>query len=240
MKTLTWAIIGATSSIAKAFAHLAASKKHPLILIARDKEELQIMEQDLRLRYKVSVESYVCDLTEDISPLLNRLQQKKEELALFIAASIIFTNEELNDNTILELVRLNVQSLSLFIWSYLQKKQSEQRIIYLSSVAGSRGRAKNSLYGGTKAAIDIYLQGLQQAANPNLHISILRLGYIDTVQTYGKPGIFYASTSENCAKACWKASYKDKRVSYFPFFWRYIMLLMRQLPFFLYRKLAKL
>ena len=98
-------------------------------------------------------------------------------------------------------------------------KQKQHTILYLSSVAACRGRAKNSLYGASKTAIEIYLQGLQQAATKQQHITIARLGFIDTKQTYGVPGIFYAAPPKECAEACWKAIKRKKRLFYFPKFW---------------------
>lgn len=236
LKPLTWVIVGATSSIAKAFAHTAAGAGHALLLIARDKDELKVIARDLRLRHRVQCDYYVLDLTQDITVFLTSLAHKSFDIALFIAASIQYSNEELTNTHIETLVRVNVLNSTKIILAYLQKKQKSHRLIYLSSVAGLRGRAKNSLYGGSKAAIDVYLQGIQQLGTPEQVITIARLGFIDTVQTYGQPGIFYASPPISCAKACWKASSKGKRIIYYPSFWRFLMLIIRNLPFFLFRR----
>lgn len=233
---VTWVIVGATSAIAKAFAHLVASKGHSLLLVARDDVELNIEAADLRLRYRVACEVLRCDLAIEGERLFSRLQATSDELALFIAASDIVENNELTLKRINSLLQVNVISITQLIYTYLQKNQSQHRIIYLSSVASCRGRSKNSLYGGSKAAIEIYLQGIQQSAPPSVHITIAKLGFIDTIQTYGLPGIFYASPPVNCALACWQASYANKRVIYHPFFWRYLMIIITHLPFFFFKR----
>lgn len=235
IRPITWVIVGATSSIAKAFAHIAARAGHALLLIARDKYELEIIAQDLRIRHRIQCDYYVLDLSEDISVFLTSLAHKPQKLALFIAASIQYSNDELTNPHIQTLVQVNVLNSTKLIWSYLQKKQKSHRLIYLSSVASLRGRAKNSLYGGSKSAIDVYLQGIQQSATSRQVITILRLGFIDTVQTYGQPGIFYASSPISCAKACWKASSKGMRIKYYPSFWRFLMLIIKNLPFVIFR-----
>jgi short-subunit dehydrogenase len=69
---------------------------------------------------------------------------------------------------------------------------------------------------------------------------MVRLGFIDTQQTYGQKGIFYAASPESCAKFCFKAIHKGKRLSYYPGFWRYLMMLIQNMPFRLYKRMAHL
>lgn len=237
MKNRTWVILGATSIIAEQFAHLAAKNGYDLLLVARDLEQLNIISADLCLRYKVNCEFIVADFSADLDCLLQRLNAREEEFDLFFAYSLIFENSVLTQQNLAELLQVNVISISQLIHAYLQKPQTNYQLVFLSSVAACRGRAKNSLYGGSKAAIETYLEGLQQAANKNTKILIARLGFIDSRQTYNSEGIFYASPPAACAKACWQASYAGKRLIYHPFFWRYIMLVIRKLPFFLYQKM---
>ncbi|MBA3536857.1 MAG: SDR family NAD(P)-dependent oxidoreductase [Tatlockia sp.] len=237
MKARTWMILGATSIIAEEFAQLAAKAGYSLILAGRNKDQLGIIAADLRLRYQVNCEILISDFSSNLSDILTFLVDSSMELDLFIALSTIIENANLNQNNIEELVNINVLSTVQIINTYIHKSQTEHRLIFLSSVAACRGRAKNSLYGGSKALIELYLEGLGQESAGKLQITIARLGFIDTAQTYGSPGIFYASPPKSCAKACWKASYAGKRQIYHPFFWRYIMAIMRRLPFFIYKNL---
>ncbi|KTD25008.1 oxidoreductase [Legionella lansingensis] len=233
----TWVILGATSIIAEEFAHLAAHAKQNLLLVGRNLRQLEIIAANIRLRYQVDCALLCTDMVADLTHLLDLFQQKPEELDLFFAYSSMAQNSELDSKTITELVNTNVLSTIQLIHAYLQRPQVSFHLVFLSSVAACRGRAKNSLYGGSKAAIEIYLQGLQQTTRDNLFITIAKLGFIDTVQTYGVSGIFYASPPKACAKACWKAAKSGKRLIYHPFFWRPIMAIIRCLPFFVYRRL---
>lgn len=237
MKTRTWMILGATSTIAEAFAQLAAQSGFSLILTGRNKAQLEIIAADLRLRYQVNSEIQICDFSQNFTDILNFLADDLREIDLFIAFSSIVENSNLNQNNIEELIKINALSTVQLINAYINKPQNEHRLIFLSSVAACRGRAKNSLYGGSKAFIEIYLEGLQQKYGGKRPITIARLGFIDTVQTFGSAGIFYASPPKVCAKACWRASYAGKRLIYHPFFWRFIMGIIRHLPFFIYKRL---
>ena len=237
MKTRTWMILGATSIIAEEFAQLAAQAGNSLILVGRNVSQLNLIAADLALRYRVKTEVLISDFCKDISPLLSFINTNSEEIDLFIAFSSIIDNNALNPTNIEQLVKVNVLSTVQIIQAYIIKAQSQHRLIFLSSVAACRGRAKNSLYGGSKALIETFLAGLEQASAGKLHLTIARLGFIDTVQTFGSPGIFYASPPKTCAKACWRASYTGKRLIYHPFFWRFIMAIISRLPFFIYKKM---
>lgn len=236
MTTRTWLIIGATSIIAENFAHIAAQNGYNLFLVGRDKEQLEVLTQDIIVRYQIACKAITLDLiqSDQISTLMSQLPI---EVDLFLAHSDFTLNEELHENSIHHLININVLSTALLIDSYLKRDQKHYHLIYLSSVAACRGRAKNSLYGGTKRAIELYLEGLQQKALANCHISIARLGFIDTKQTYGLEGIFYAAPPKKCAQACWKMLYKNKRCFYYPKFWQMIMAIICYLPFGIYKKL---
>ena len=239
MKTRTWVILGATSIIAKEFAHLAARSGHTLLLIGRNQAQLAIIAADITLRYAVHCDVIPADLSTNIRPLINMLGHYKN-IDLFIAHSAMINNDKLCSDTITELLNTNITNTIQLIHAYWHKKQTQHRLLFVSSVAACKGRAKNSLYGASKAAIEIYLQGLQQAASNSQHITIAKLGFIDTQNTYGEPGIFYASPPKACAKACWQALKANKRALYHPFFWRHIMGIITHLPFCIYKRMGKL
>lgn len=234
----TWVILGATSIIAAEFAHLAANAGHNLILVGRDTLQLDVISDDLSLRYPIHCEVITADFSEDFTALTDILRTEKKDFSLFVAHSFILENNQINADNIKTLVKTNILSTVEMIHAYLQKPQSFHQLVFLSSVAACKGRSKNSLYGGSKAAVDTYLQGLQQAASKSISITIARLGFIDTAQTYGLPGIFYASPPKKCAKACWKATQSGRRLIYHPFFWRLIMGIVVRLPFFLYKRMG--
>jgi len=236
MKTKRWVIVGATSAIAQAFAHTVAATGANLLLIARDVQELEIIANDCRLRHHIDCETLCIDLQQNISPLLGRLQNEQEELFVLLAASTIIVNASLDSQNIDTMLQVNALALSQIIHGYWQKKQSTHRLIFLSSVAACCGRNKNSLYGGSKALIETYLQGLQQQASKTQHLTIARLGFIDTVQTFGMKGIFYAAAPKDCAQACYRANLRGNRLIYFPFFWRPLMWIIGHVPFQLFRR----
>ncbi|MCW8469190.1 SDR family NAD(P)-dependent oxidoreductase [Fluoribacter gormanii] len=240
MTQRTWVILGATSIIAEKFAHIAAQSGHQLLLVGRQQKQLDLIANDIKLRYQVSCDVLVLDLIEQVNDLLAVFKKENRELDLLIAHSDFTDNDHLNIETISQLIKVNILTTTLLIHTYLSRQQKEYNLLFLSSVAACRGRAKNSLYGASKANIEIYLQGLQQAASSNQHITIARLGFIDTKQTYGIPGIFYAAPPDGCAQACWNALIHKKRMFYYPYFWKIIMGIITRLPFFVYKKMGRI
>lgn len=236
MTKATWLILGATSSIAQEFAHLVAKEGHDMFLVGRNIKEIERIANDLRIRYTITCQAFFSDFENDITPLLQLIIEQRE-FSLFIAHSLILENRQLNQNNIQSMITINILSTVQIIHAYLSKPQSTYQLLFLSSVAASIGRGKNSLYGGTKAAIELYLSGLQQIAPANQVITLARLGFIDTRATYGLSGVFYAASPKTCAWACLQALKKKKRLIYFPFFWRYLMAFIKLLPFRVFKRL---
>lgn len=237
MTQRTWVILGATSIIAEEFAHCAAKAGNHLRLVGRDEEQLQLIAHDIECRFHVPCDVVLMDMTKPASKLLTIIKPETQELDLFIAHSDFSGNEGLSAEIISQLIQINITATIQLIHAYLQIPQSQHHLLFLSSVAACRGRAKNSLYGASKAAVEIYLQGIQQAATQTRHITVARLGFIDTRQTFGLPGIFYAAPPKKCAQTCWNAMRKHKRMFYYPRFWRLIMAIMTRIPFFIYKKM---
>ena len=239
MAKRTWIILGATSIIAEHFAHLAAKKGCALCLVGRNKEQLALIAEDIKLRYRIACDCYPLDLMSVPSDLLLILKSISgaQELDLFIAHNEEVLNADLNALIIERMVRINILSTVAIIQQYLELSQKSYHVLYLSSVAACRGRAKNSLYGASKAAVEVYIEGLQHMASLNKTFTIARLGFIDTKRTYGVPGVFYAASPQKCAQACWQALDNKKRLFYYPYFWTFIATLLKSLPFFLSKRL---
>ena len=240
MTQRTWVIVGATSIIAEEFAHLVAGAGHALRLVGRDSDQLELIAKDIKLRHHVPCETLFFDSTKQPEYIVTPANLGEGEFDLFIALSDSTDNAHLNNQSITQLIGVNVLVTTLLIHAYLNTHQTQHHLLYLSSVAACRGRAKNSLYGASKAAIEIYLEGLQQAASQHQHITIAKLGFIDTKQTYGVSGIFYAAPPAACAKACLHAMNRKRRRCYYPSFWRAIMAIITRLPFFIYKKMRSI
>ena len=101
----------------------------------------------------------------------------------------------------------------------------------LSSVAGDRGRQSNYIYGASKAGLSAYLQGLRNRMYTlGVQVTTIKPGFMDTKMTFGLPGLFLVASPEQAGRAIHQAIRKKKDVAYVPWFWRYIMLIIRHVP----------
>jgi decaprenylphospho-beta-D-erythro-pentofuranosid-2-ulose 2-reductase len=98
-------------------------------------------------------------------------------------------------------------------------------------VAGDRGRATNYAYGAAKGALEIFMSGLRQRLHPSgVQVLLVKPGFVDTPMTADFPkGPLWASP-ERVAQDIVRAMAKGRSVIYTPWFWRWIMLIIRHLP----------
>ena len=129
------------------------------------------------------------------------------------------------------------------ILGHLSKAMAERgtgTIIGISSVAGDRGRGSNYVYGSAKAGMTAYLDGLRNYLfSKGVHVVTVIPGYVDTKMKAGKPtpGIVTASV-DDVAKAVFRAYSGKKNRVYVISIWRWIMLIIRNIPEFIFKRMS--
>jgi short-subunit dehydrogenase len=111
----------------------------------------------------------------------------------------------------------------------------------ISSVAGDRGRQSNYVYGAAKSGLDAYLQGLRNRLfKSGVQVLTIKPGFVDSPMTAhieGRGGALWAQP-EDIAQGIVKAIEKRKDVVYLPGFWALIMLIVRSVPEWLFKRLS--
>lgn len=122
--------------------------------------------------------------------------------------------------------------------NYLEGRGEPAGIIGISSVAGDRGRQSNYVYGAAKGGLSLFLQGLRNRLSATaVHVLTVKPGFIDTPMTEGLDGLFLVASPERVATDIVRAFESRRDVIYTPWFWRYIMLVVRLIPERLFKKL---
>jgi short-subunit dehydrogenase len=112
-------------------------------------------------------------------------------------------------------------------------------IVGVGSVAGDRGRVGNYVYGAAKAGFATYLSGLRnRLTRAGGHVVTVKPGFVDTAMTWGIEGMFLVAPPEKVANDILRAVTKKRNVIYTPFFWRYIMLIIRSIPEPIFKKMS--
>jgi decaprenylphospho-beta-D-erythro-pentofuranosid-2-ulose 2-reductase len=118
------------------------------------------------------------------------------------------------------------------------RQQGHGSIVMLSSVAGERVRKGNPVYGGAKAGIDGFAQGLGDAlVADGVHMLIVRPGFVHSKMTVGLKAAPFSTTPEEVAEATVKGLRAKRRMIWVPGILRYVFSVLRHLPGPVWRRL---
>ncbi|MDX1491111.1 MAG: SDR family oxidoreductase [Pseudohongiellaceae bacterium] len=239
-------IIGANSAIAKACArHYAAAACH-LYLLGRDKRKLEIQEGDLSVRGAKKVDLAVLD-SDSLDEQQSALEQAKKTLGVIdlvlICHGVLPDQQRCENDFSYALQQFHTNTTStLSLLNLLAPMMSEQgkgTIAVITSVAGDRGRQSNYYYGASKGAVSIFIQGLRgKLFSKGISVIDIKPGFVDTPMTneIEKGGPLW-STPERVAQSITKGIDKGKPCIYAPGYWRYILLVVRLVPEFIFKRL---
>lgn len=242
-------IFGATSTIASACARLWTSKGCHLFLIGRNKDKLSSLVDDLSVRASDGqlIKSIVADLNqldrhEEIINTAEKIIGPPD--IIFIAYGSLPDQEFCQSSaskTCSEIMTNFTSIVSLLTYSANRLEQEKQGVIaVISSVAGDRGRKNNYIYGAAKGGLTIFLQGLRNRLyTTGIHVITIKPGFVDTQMTarFVKKSILWARP-EGIATGIIQAIEKRKDVVYLPLFWRFIMLVIQNIPEYLFKRLS--
>jgi len=238
-------IIGATSAIAQSVARLYLSHNVNFTLVARNKDKLNIVSQDLLSLGASSVNNYLLDFDEidKYSDFVNYLENNNIVIdLLFVAFGVLHEQLKCEDDIKLTIKQINSNYNSvvvlLTLLSRVLEKNKKGCIAVITSVAGDRGRKSNYIYGSAKAGVNVFLEGLRyKLFNSGVSVVTLKPGFIDTPMTKDfKKGLLWVSP-DKAAKYIVKAIKAKKAIAYIPPFWFWIMLIIRNIPASIFRKL---
>ena len=241
-------IIGATSAIAKHCARLwLEDQPIELILIGRNLNHLTQEMNDLKIR---SPESYIlikeADFIEPVAiqKLVDELFAQGQRIDLVLIAHGYLPKQQdcqINLTTCYDTLIVNGLSPVIFAEAFAQHMGmlNHGTIALISSVAGDRGRKSNYTYGAAKGLVTRYAQGLQHRfANTNVKVILIKPGPTDTPMTQNQVNSkLKLAPVEQVAKEIVSGINKEKKVIYTPKKWQIVMMIIRHLPFFLFKKM---
>jgi decaprenylphospho-beta-D-erythro-pentofuranosid-2-ulose 2-reductase len=240
-------IIGATSAIASACARKWAEKKAHFFLVGRNPEKLQQILHDLSARGAGSITTHVLDLNHfpDHHNMLNACYHSLGQVDIaLIAHGSLPDQQACEQNADLALREFSSNGLSVIsLLTLLANRMETHRsgtIAVISSVAGDRGRPSNYLYGTAKAAVTTFCEGLRaRLFKSGIHVLTIKPGLVDTPMTRGLrlPKILVA-TPNKVATDIVRAIQRKKNTIYTPNFWMMIMLIIKSIPSFLFKRLT--
>lgn len=240
------AVLGVTSAIARATANAFAEAGHPLVIAARDESELESIASDIRVRHAVDVHAITFDAADHA--LTESLCVRCVEAGTMLAGVVVgfgFMDEQAKGQADSEIIRrtmnanLTESAVILERFAAHFEAQGAGFIVGIASVAGDRGRQSNYIYGASKAGFSTYLQGLRNRLDKQgIRVLTVKPGFVDTKMTFGLPGLFLVASPESVGRTVHRAVQREKDVIYVPWFWRYILLIIRAIPERVFKRLS--
>lgn len=237
--------LGATSAIAEATLRLLAERGARFYLVARNPDKLYAMAADLHTRGASGVATHAMDLDDTSAhpAMLAAAAQSLGTIELALLAHGVLGNQENAQASYTEteaILRTNLLSaVSLITWlaNYFETTK-EGTLAVISSVAGDRGRKSNYVYGASKGALSIFVDGVRNRIDrTGVQVLTIKPGFVATPMTaHVAQGPLFAKPSQ-VAQGIVRAIEKRRDVVYLPAFWRGIMLIVRMIPGRIFKKL---
>ena len=239
-------ILGAGSAIAEATARLWAAEGACLVLVGRDAGRLGHIAADLKTRGAGEAVPWPLDCAARESPA--QLEPMVETLGgldvLLLAYGILGEQAELERDPKAVAAMIQTNFTSAVAWclaaASILERQRAGSLLVIGSVAGDRGRRSNFVYGATKGGLGRLVEGLAHKLAPlGARAVLIKPGFIDTPMTANVPnrrGPLWARPTD-IAPLTAPAARRGGPVLYVPRLWWAIMLVVRNLPTFLFNRL---
>jgi short-subunit dehydrogenase len=237
------AVFGATSGIAREVARKFLADGEDLVLIGRSREALADMARELAKVAGREVPYLVWDVL-DFAAHAARFEELKAEHAIkgvFFAAGVQIPQEECDrdpEKTRLTLdTNLTGPAIIIGLFAAWFRSRGTGFISCVSSVAGDRGRGKVLAYAASKAGLTAYLAGLRhRLANTGILVQTVKPGFVKT-RMIGDLRSRLIASPERVAADIVSAIRLRREVIYTPFFWRYIMAVIKAIPAPVFRRM---
>lgn len=235
-------ILGATSDVGYAIARKFASEKYDVQLAARNTHQILPLQSDLAIRYNIPCSVHSFDALEFQShQTFYHSLPVKPDIAIYVIGYMTDNEKAIAEwDEALKTIGANftgaVSILNIISADYRSKGSGT--IVGISSVAGERGRQSNYIYGSAKAGFSSFLSGLRNKMfHHGVHVMTVKPGFIYTKMTehLKLPGLLTA-TPEQVATSVFNGVRKKKNTIYVKWFWRWIMLIIKFVPEFIFKK----
>lgn len=160
-------ITGASSGIGLELAHVLADEKSDLILVARNKEKLLALAEELKRNNAINVKVIAKDLTkpEEVAALIDEVKNDNIQYLINNAGFGYFgAYHECDWKTTQDMMELNMTTLAHLTHSLLPKmiEKGSGKILNVASVAGFLPGPNMAVYYATKAFVLHFSEAIAQ------------------------------------------------------------------------------
>jgi decaprenylphospho-beta-D-erythro-pentofuranosid-2-ulose 2-reductase len=240
-------MLGGTTGMGRAIARELAARGDRLFLVGMPVDELERSAADLQQRGAPGpVGAAPLDLLDPATfePAIAAAWAALGKVdAVVITAGMFGTQDKLEED--LEFTRkmliVNYAHL-VIVCEHVRRRllaQGGGTLCVFSSVAGDRGRKPVALYGSSKAGLSHYLESLDHKYRAQGLVTVcVKPGFVKTAMTTGLKPPPFAGEPEQVARDVIRAIDRKRPVVYTPWPWYFVMMVIRNLPRFVMRKVG--
>lgn len=249
-------ITGASSGIGLEFAKVFAREGHNLILVARSKNTLETLREELIKKYDIEIKIIIKDLTYYSSPteIYDEVKSNNINVNILInnAGFGIYGEFSKTDLDIeLQMIQVNITALTHLTKLFLKDmiENNSGRILNVASVAAFVPGPLMSVYYATKAYVVSFSEALaEELKDTKIKVTTLCPGPIKTnfqktanIRNYSKniKNNKNIPTGKEVAEYGYKALYNNKRIAIYQLRYKSLVQLVKFLPRTLVTKLLK-
>ena len=240
-------IVGASSGLGREIAYEFARNSKNLILISRNLKDLEILKSDLEIKFKIEVNVFQLDFSDlnKVSKFIldNKKVLEKIDGVLFPIGMMRENDNIKNSNDdLIGIFSANFYSINFFITHILNIFEEKKNgfIVGFGSISGAIGREINVSYSSAKRALENYFESLIISNLKNdIKVQFYILGYLDTNLSFEKKLLLPKGSPVSLAKIVYKNLDKKGIKKFFPFWWIFIDMAIKILPFFITKKIIK-
>ena len=221
-------ITGASSGIGEAIARKLAAQGLQVVLVARRRERLESLADEIRAGGGVA-SILAADLTSE-ADRLRLCEQAGSADVLVNNAGLGWYGygDEMSWKTAQEILQVNVEAVVQLSLTFLSRMRQRNtgHIINIGSISGSLPSQGIALYGATKSFLDNFSTALyRELAGTRVHVSVVRAGPVKTEfagaallheNGYHLPTEKMGVTAEKVAERIWTLVRHPRRLIYIP------------------------
>ena len=242
---MTYVIVGASAGLGRALATQFAAAGHDLILVASDERDLLALVADLTIKYGVKAIPIAADVSVG-DGYLDGIARAGHDMGgidglLFpLGASLAEDDCSYDPVRAAWITQVNYGSVVSGVTRLLPSLLSRPRasVVGFGSVAALRGRHRNVTYAAAKRALQTFFESLRhRCAGSPLKIQFYVLGYMDTELARGLRSPIPKGNVNALSREVLRRLDRDLGVVYYPRFWKPLSLVVRGIPWWVFRRL---
>jgi len=239
-------VIGASSGIGEAVARRLAGDGARVALVARRRDELERITSEINAGAGGDQAFFRVHDVRSTDGVAEHFQSIARELGgldlVVFAAGVMHpvAFDEFNPEKDLDMLDVNLRGAVAWLDPAAERfsRLGGGTIVGIGSVAGDRGRSGNPVYCTSKAGLHTYLEAIRnRVARDGVRVVTIKPGFIDTAMTRGLDGLFWLISADRAAEVILREAGRGATVAYVPARWRWVMLVIRSIPSFLFRRL---